>query len=631
MSAVLDSIRIQNSFAHKDTTIKFKSGLNYIVGPNGSGKSEILEMIGFAFFGVVALRDKAASYKKLNVETVFNFNDQKFKITRMTSDAVFYMYDLTISKYVQMSNGTTTVNQSIINLLGYDYSVYELSNYCQQDELQYISKMTPAKRIAFIDKVSGIDDAKELLAWLDDRRKTLSVEINTLNRTLIKPLDVTKTVLETDYVKLIKELDTKIFEFTDLEKQQSILETKINQVNKKPEISTRYDVRIGSLSEESYLEILENYDKINNLEMDMDVADEKLTPYLHLHKQYSDYTEETLVEAKATLVNNEKYKSKLKLINLGKIDCPKCTHEFHLSHSALQAYDGIEEQVIYFNQKQIDELEEYLSFNDLEVESLKYEAYLLKKQYDDLLKQIPDYTTQLTKREFTSLYKHNKDILSEYNERLNGWIEASSKIEEYKLELERISEIVKEINLKSLFTEKENMIKNQFLKNEYTSKIETYHMTYTLVEQYKKNLATTVESIKKAKEDSETIKNGSIPLINYHSSLLLNEMTNGEMLKIEVKDNYDIIVDEYDIKLKSGSEKDIASLAFRLSLGNSVIPSMLPLFIGDEIDHSSSDERTEYVTEALNKLSKKGYQLILITHKSLDNLEDGNIIDLSKI
>ena len=62
---VINYVHIKGMYAHKDTYLEFTEGKNYIIGPIGTGKTEVLQAIGFAFFGTCALRDKAASYKNI--------------------------------------------------------------------------------------------------------------------------------------------------------------------------------------------------------------------------------------------------------------------------------------------------------------------------------------------------------------------------------------------------------------------------------------------------------------------------------------------------------------------------------------------------------------------------------------
>ena len=134
--------------------------------------------------------------------------------------------------------------------------------------------------------------------------------------------------------------------------------------------------------------------------------------------------------------------------------------------------------------------------------------------------------------------------------------------------------------------------------------------------------------IKEINEITSNIKLETIPLINHHASSYLNTMTKGVMTDIKITENYDLIVDGFQINLRSGAQKDLSSLAFRLSLGQSIILGMLPLFIGDEIDASSPTEVANDITSALETMSDNGYQILMITHKDISNLENCNIIDL---
>ena len=147
----------------------------------------------------------------------------------------------------------------------------------------------------------------------------------------------------------------------------------------------------------------------------------------------------------------------------------------------------------------------------------------------------------------------------------------------------------------------------------------------------KTELSNIVLLIAQSTEDTFKIKQAAIPLINYHASVLINSMTDSIISKISITENYNILVDNKNINVCCGSEKDTASLAFRLSLGNSIILGMLPLFLGDEIDAASKVERSLLMTDVLQNMSELGYQVLLITHKDTSNFENCNIIDLQSI
>ena len=192
MTPTIDYIRIKNSFAHKDTTIKFESGCNYIIGNYGSGKSELLELIGFAFFGVVALRGKSTTYPNLEVTLQFNYVNTKYKIIRTVKDG-----SIIVDNSIK-ANTTTGLNNFIINLLGYDYSIYTLSNYCQQGKLQYFSELTAAKRAQYIDKLNGIEDAKDFSNYLKTVRKDLKTSLEA-HKSFLRPPEDVDIDLDVDY------------------------------------------------------------------------------------------------------------------------------------------------------------------------------------------------------------------------------------------------------------------------------------------------------------------------------------------------------------------------------------------------------------------------------------------------
>ena len=104
----------------------------------------------------------------------------------------------------------------------------------------------------------------------------------------------------------------------------------------------------------------------------------------------------------------------------------------------------------------------------------------------------------------------------------------------------------------------------------------------------------------------------------------------GWTISIPITDSqdYDLIVDGYTINVRSGGETDLASLAYRLSLSQSIITGMLNLFIADEIDSSGGENDSNDIIEALDIISDKGFQIIMVTHKDTTNLENVNIIQL---
>ena len=101
---------------------------------------------------------------------------------------------------------------------------------------------------------------------------------------------------------------------------------------------------------------------------------------------------------------------------------------------------------------------------------------------------------------------------------------------------------------------------------------------------------------------------------------MISEMSAGELNRFEISEDFDILLDGKKICLLSGSEKALANIALRLSLGRVLTRGVLSLFIADEIDASMSEERAEEVHSALMRLRDGGKlrQILVITHKSLE-------------
>lgn len=615
---VLEYIHIKNSFAHKDTLVEFSEGKNYIVGNYGSGKSEIIELIGFAFFGSVSLRGKASTYPKLEVELVFNHSNNKFKINRKVSDASLYLYDTEEKDYKIISVSTTGVNEKIVSLLGYDYNIYLLSNYCQQGELQYFSKLTPAKRLQFIDKVSGIEDSKDLLVFLTTKKKELNSSLKMLSNMVTEPVIPEGVELTTNYKSIVVSLDAQLNSSIELFNKKSELEASVKSFKPVPILDSFTQI-YGNLTEEEYQNLIDIQNQYYIFEKECDNLDTKIK---QLNKLIIKELYETGV-VDQNIVNDYLKQSMINSLQDVSITCPSCSNNVHIKDIKKPIKWSVKDLSNYL--EFINSLDDYNKLN-IELPNIKQSMKDLVESVDPKFSEIFEYSVST----FKTKVQIAKSLFLQYNNALEFNDAIKKENDSYKISIDLIDKQLNDYSLqrKALTDARDEAVKNSIKLDFYLKEKEIYDRAIVEYNKLSKQYAFVVTTIDKINEITTNIKNDTVPLINYHASKYLNIMTKGVMTDIKITDNYDLIVDGFSINLKSGAQKDLSSLAFRLSLGQSIILGMLPLFIGDECDSSSPNNVADDITEALETMISSGYQIILVTHKDISNIENSNIINL---
>lgn len=594
-------------------------------GPEGSGKSLILEAISFCFFGSVALRDVASSYKQVEIELVFNYLGVVFKIVRKISDALLYIQD-DDGLFVKTVVGTTAVNQKIISLFGYDYSIYVLSNYCQQGELQSFSKMTPAKKVAFIDKVSGVDDAKEFIKFLESRKKTLKAEISVTKKLITKPTEIDSSLLGIDYeveIQNYEDIKSTLLRNTirsfEIQKELIALTSELATLNNTPsnaDVAAVVDYFKSDVKEfeKALKEHNENVAKLSVLLKSIKHVEDAYkidVPYTleQLLQFYEDIKYNTLVQAKKDFLANEL------------LICPECSHEFRNTSQCSFDITTVGDTLLVIP-KRLNQMYDYLVNHKENYVTCLDQYETLSLQLNPLIKKLPANKDLISL--FTSfvVFQKHWDERTEY---LEGAIELLNK------ELDQVSDVSDNSELETITNHLYTLTKNKFEVDVYTQSKLLYDTAITQLSVLESEFNSISQLIIDCISYSDKIKKEAIPLINHHASVLLNNMTDSVLSKLIINESYDIFVNSKNINVCCGSEKDTASLAFRLSLGNSIILGMLPLFLGDEIDSSSRMERSVLITDVLQNMSDLGYQVLLITHKDTSNFENCNIINLQEL
>ena len=151
----------------------------------------------------------------------------------------------------------------------------------------------------------------------------------------------------------------------------------------------------------------------------------------------------------------------------------------------------------------------------------------------------------------------------------------------------------------------------------YTKQREVFESDTTKIAE----LERTIADLKSGREAlvalKARIKSHLLPSLNAVSSLLLNEMTGGEMSKVELDEAFNITVDGFAIEALSGSGKAVANLALRLGLGQVLTNRVFSVFLGDELDASMDEQRAGYLMSCLARLRGQVSQILVVTHKQL--------------
>ena len=607
MTPTIDYIRIKNSFAHKDTTIKFESGCNYIIGNYGSGKSELLELIGFAFFGVVALRGKSTTYPNLEVTLQFNYVNTKYKIIRTVKDG-----SIIVDNNIK-ANTTTGLNNFIINLLGYDYSIYTLSNYCQQGKLQYFSELTAAKRAQYIDKLNGIEDAKDFSNYLKAVRKDLKTSLDA-HKSFLRPPEDVDIDLDVDYEEELKSLPETSDTITELTQQVKELSLSFTSVPSTPIMPST-----SLLDLEDYDNIVSRFKEYISIEDNIFKLQKEIQDIRSQFSRKVISSSLNLESAKLDLLSS--LKNSLVSVDLS---CPSCSTSFNTS---------IFKSEHFVSQYTITELESIIQWLSPDIQdrllSLNSDISVLERSLKEL--DVEEYCDKYTTVDnLNRSYNKQKVDLENYNNTLLS----IKEINEHNTSIQNtIDEVNRNIS-ESIALQKDTVDKQKYYlrckseKDVYLRMLSIYTkalVTSTDIQSKMDIIDLLLDRINSIVED---IQKESLPAISKTASIYLERLTRGVLHKIEVTDTYEIIVDGSPINVRSGAQKDLSSLAFRLSLGQSIVHGILPLFIGDEIDAASTPEVSAYIRKALQELSLDGTQIIIVTHKDTTNYDNCNIIDL---
>ena len=596
---MFQSIVIKNSFI-KDISIDFKSGLNVIMGGNGSGKSSILEYLSYALFGSIALRSPLKEYPEgFYVSITLLIDDTLYRLDRRVKACSLLEHNG--ESYVEIVRGTTPVNNKIKELLGYDYSIYLLTNFIRQHDLLNLTSSSPTQLLNLIEYVSGLSSSYRLEAELKLRRKEAKIEedalkssikasLSNLNEVFVKEpefealieqhKDPLKYLRETGmtFIKQMEELSTQIYKGEEIREKRVKAELTLKNL---PELGDKEECQ------REYEACLETESTRRSIQSRLGKA-----PDVEYTQEYLDEQEE-LVKVYTRYLAEVKLKRSLK-----QIECPNCKHTFY--NTTFEFTEEPEKPTLTLNEisKGRDWLRSAEEYRRLEKE----------------LQELPTYDREgleKTLKQF-KLYEEAMSILEEPELPLEELKAKKEEISEAYNQLEETKTAFSDYILKKLDYEKKKGIRDNFneLLEDAAIKRETYQILHETLKEVKCKVQATI-----------------LPKLNHVASQLLALITYEERSRIEITDDFRLLVDDQPVSTLEGSAQVLVNIALRYAMLNTFYSDYFLVSLQDEVDAPLATGRFEGLSEAYRQLALQGFQLIVISHKKYDH---GNIINLEE-
>lgn len=581
---MLSRLYLDGFFKHQDRTFTFEKGLTGVVGPNESGKSLIVEAVRYALFGSKALRGQAGDYRNLHVELDFEVRGQDYTVVRKGTRV----------ELVGIASGTRPVNEAIQRILGYDLTVFDVANVCNQGDVEKLSNMRPADRKQMVDQTVGLTVLDSVIAYCTREGNALQREAQGMEAALVEP---TLPEEPGDYVPSgeieVDSLRDEVREYHELKGALAHRPLK-PKAPKKSSLPPLAEIQKGQDERRILIQSIEQ------------VGRQRDSLALPTHSA------EDLDTFEAQWDQFDLWRKRQKLLSQGEHCCPKCDHTWpvasetipeveettapELSRQSILQHQGLFENVAKRDafDKSIFEWQEALSDRPDRSEDIKarrvHDAEV--STFEAAEAAYANFMADLATREARFM------ALEGVVERLATAMAQLRVAELYEMDLRRYDTAKRRYD--------EGFAKFQALK------------------QRSEDLLVARGAIQDLKS---RVKSHLLPSLNRVASLLLTQMTGGERYRVEIDEEFDILVDGQPILTLSGSGKAVANLAIRIALGQILTNRVFSVFLADEVDAAMDDERAAYTAEALRRLTNTVGQVIQVTHKKP---ETDHLIELRK-
>lgn len=632
-------LTVINGYAHKNTVVNFKAGVNWLTGENEGGKTELLDMIQYALTGQ-GLRSDKSDYKGLDVSLYFKALDKIYFIQRakQTKLQEVEIKGETFVKKSDIAVGITAVNSAIIERLGYDYTVYESLNYSKQLGSTALTDAKKTERINLINKINGVHEASAFEKYLDMQKKDIKSQLKVYQgNNLVELVDFIpdpelELFCEESYVSKITSDINKTYETV---KYYEDLRYQINYIPKVTSLSQTLPEELKNWALEDVNKYIQDYKDYLYKDKENKRLNQKISEQLsQISIPFDLKTEDSLKEYESIAQNNKSYNLQQDLIKEHEVTCPNCSSIFtpeHITSETLYTYL----QPNMSEKEYLDSLKYYredlpkISRLEADLEALKCSAEALKQVQMQSYPVFGTLSLEALETAYKEIYAHTLQT-SNKEKALKELFEKNptfKSVEEIENMLSYLPAMQTKLSQDTAL--KEKGIAYSARKQVYLASVKAQENITKQVKILEDKLVILDALLDESKRLKLEIQNNCIPVLNTIASKMINKLTGGKRYGLTLNDTFELQLDGKPIQAYSGSTIVLANVAFRIALIEMFFKKTFPVFIGDEIDAFADPIRAQHIHDSLLRLEKEGYQLILVSHNRLDF--QGNKINLADI
>ncbi|MBI1261284.1 MAG: AAA family ATPase [Rhizobiales bacterium] len=641
--------------------VNFTTGLTGIIGANEAGKSMILEMVRYALWGTKALRGSAPDYKSLKVELIFDVKGQSYKVNRTGSSAK--LFEIRGDEVDDLASGVKAVNSRIIAIFGYGLKVFDVANNCGQGEVEALSAMLPTQRKQMVDGVIGLDSLDRITEWLQAEAVALSREAEALLTSNPKPVEPTPLAGYVPSATLAPQIAVLRERKSELDQLRGFLSRPLVKPQQPVETvttpSSELEVKLAEYEEVASTRrelerLIENTPVARYTEDDLDQMEKQRAAFCEYDAYRrdresrgptSDYTETDLEHFENRLDVYAEWDRDRKLLEQGHHTCPKCAHQWPVAEEladkiipdalAVERSPLTRQDII--NERKM--LASWVGFIDLKLALVEKPALTegqIATERSHLERQVERdrWVTQLevmclpddprtalaTRRSFEAQMDAYLTQMVDYEQQQVAVETAQKRVMELSSVEENLAQLVEQL-------ERSRTWEAQLSAFQTADKLYTEQMVKitSLQEEagYYRKGVTAMKTLR------GRVKEHLVPSLSRASSALLSSMTGGKRERIDIDDEFNVLVDQQAVNTLSGSGKAVANLAIRIGLGQVLTNKVFSVFMVDEIDAAMDEDRAGFTAECLRSLTTHIAQIIQVSHKDLEadtyiELNNGN-------